>query len=140
MSLNAIWLDMYGDMYKQAASIGMPWKAKRTKVFCPRYVRTFLKGRIVDNIMIETVEVIAVNVKRIVCFGILLNDKLKLSSYKTIRRTGIESMHIDKNTTITFFCRLMDFSIKGRNRDVRFPNPYKAVQKNTLVRSKKNVI
>ncbi len=103
MSLNAIWLDMYGDMYKQAASIGMPWKAKRTKVFCPRYVRTFLKGSVVDNIMIEAVEVIAVNVKRIVCFGILLNDKLKLSPYKTIRRTGIESMHIDKNTTITFF-------------------------------------
>lgn len=94
---------MYGDMYKQAASIGMPWKAKRTKVFCPRYVRIFLKGRIVDNIIIETVEVIAVNVKRIVCFGILLNDKLKLSPYNAIGRTGIESMNIDKNATITFF-------------------------------------
>lgn len=103
MSLNVIWLDMYGDMYKQAASIGMPWKAKRTKVFCPRYVRIFLKGRIVDNIIIETVEVIAVNVKRIVCFGILLNDKLKLSPYNAIGRTGIESMNIDKNATITFF-------------------------------------
>ena len=71
-------------------------------MFCPRYVRTFLKGRAVDNIIIDTVELIAVNVKRIVCFGILLNDKLKLSPYKAIGRIGIESMHIDKNTIITF--------------------------------------